>query len=449
MFRYGYFERVLAAVISLPLLCLLYFYLIYAGNAWFFQDDFGFLVDYGSSVQWGQLVDFSNFGRFLSRNLYWFVMHGVFGAHADYYFVMSLALIMCSASLLWLVAGRLYGWYFGFFASVTYILLPSTIASYAWLSNVQHLLGHFFVFAFLALYAVRSSGQSGGLTWSQLGGLIVLYIAGMSSNIFVGLVLSLVVLEAVTNPACSRDRRHWLLIVVGAVIFAIFVVGVSQNKSEAYKLSLNLDSLVQNAKFYFGSVNFALAWILICFSGFVFGLGRRQAILAWFFMASVVFYLPYAFMQHQRYIQYGALTYIFFIVGLGIGIKEVLGDRFYRIAAFIGMLLVLLVFRQSAPLMSYFTDNPWGAKQADQVNYLKAEISVLQAGAKDVCFDAGIATNSKGVAEWSIPEEWWFIGFGKAYTLFVDPTRRYGLQHEMTHCDINFIFHSGRLVRAR
>lgn len=446
MFRYGYFERALAAVISLPLLCLLYFYLIYAGNGWFFQDDFGFLADYGASVQWGQLVDFSNFGRFLSRNLYWFLMHGIFGAHAEYYFAMSFALIICSASLLWLIVGRLYGWYFGFFASVTYIVLPSTIAAYAWLSNVQHLFGHFFVFAFFALYSVRSSGL---LTWGQLIGLIVLYIAGISSNIFVGLVLSLVVLEMVASPACSRDRRHWLLVVVGAAIFAIFAAGVSQNKSEAYALGLNLDALAQNTRFYFGSIIFGLAWVLICFAGFVFGLSRRQTVLAWFFMASVAFFLPYAFMQHQRYIQYGALTYIFFIVGLGAGAKVLLGDRFYRIAALIGMLLVLIVFRQSAPLISYFTDNPWGGKQADQVDYLKAEISALQAGAKDVCFDAGAPTNHTGVAEWSIPEEWWFVGFGKAYTLFVDPTRRYGLQHEMPHCDIHFTFQSGQLVRAR
>ncbi len=51
--------------LGLPTIVALYFYVSYANTAWFWQDDFGFIAHYANSIQWNQLFDFSNFGRFL------------------------------------------------------------------------------------------------------------------------------------------------------------------------------------------------------------------------------------------------------------------------------------------------------------------------------------------------------------------------------------------------
>jgi len=129
--------------LGLPTIVALYFYASYASAAWFWQDDFGFIDQYANSIQWSQLFDFSNFGRFLSRNGYWHWGIKYFSYNAQYFYIFNLFIILCSSFLLYKIFEK-HGRLNGVFAGLFYFLLPATIESYAWLSNSQHILGHFF-----------------------------------------------------------------------------------------------------------------------------------------------------------------------------------------------------------------------------------------------------------------------------------------------------------------
>lgn len=75
--------------LALPVLVLFYFYITYAYSAWFSQDDFGFIAHYDNSIQSNQLFDFSNFGRFLSRNAYWHFGIKYFSYNAQFLYFKS------------------------------------------------------------------------------------------------------------------------------------------------------------------------------------------------------------------------------------------------------------------------------------------------------------------------------------------------------------------------
>lgn len=79
----------LTLVTVLPFFVISYFYVSYASTAWFFQDDFGFIAEYANSIWVNQLFDFSNFGRFVSRNIYWFLGGKLFGDNSSYYFIFN------------------------------------------------------------------------------------------------------------------------------------------------------------------------------------------------------------------------------------------------------------------------------------------------------------------------------------------------------------------------
>lgn len=435
----------LIAGLALPVLVLLYFYITYASGAWFWQDDFEFIAQYANSIQSNQLFDFTNFGRFVSRNAYWYLGIKYFSYNAQLFYIFNFFIILCSCFLLYKIFEK-HGRFNAFIAGIFYFTLPSTIESYSWLSNSQHILGHFFVLLFIYIFTQDSAERSRAekLSWTLQMGLVLMF--GFSSNIFMSMVVSLPVWMIITNKEYRKSRTTYFIISFGVLLFAVFFFKLSGNQTGAYKTSYNIETLVQNLVFYFGGRLLAAIWVVSIVAGTVFALAKNNFLASWFFLASAAFFLPFAFFVHQRYGQYGALTYLFFLLGIWLLLIESKLKLRPNCVRYVGLAIVIFLFSYSLePPIRYFSENQRGAEQKQQIQFLKF-FSAQNPNIKNYCFRSNNRVeNTTGVKEWDIPGDWWFVGFGKAFTFFVSHENTYALIQDAARCDVVFVFKEGRL----
>lgn len=431
--------------LALPALVLVYFYISYASNAWFWQDDFGFISNYAQSIQWNQLFDFTNFGRFLSRNGYWHWGIKYFSHNAQFFYIFNFFTILSSSFLLYKIFEK-QGKFNGFVAGLFYFALPATIESYAWLSNSQHILGHFFVILFVYLFTKEIEEKSRTSEFIRTLQLGIVLILGFASNIFMSMVLSLPAWMILTNKEYRKSKTAYFTLSFGILLFALFFSKLSDNQTGAYSTSYTIETLVTNIEFYFRSVLFAKIWAASIVLGAVYALARKKYLASWLFLASAAFFVPFAFFVHQRYGQYGALTYLFFLLGIWWLLTDSKSDRLPNLTNYSGLAIVFFLFSKSLePPIRYFSENPRGAEQKQQIDFLRA-FNAQKPDFKHYCFRSNKETkNTTGVKEWDIPGDWWFSGFGKAFTLFVNHENTYELVQNAAHCDVVFVFKQGRL----
>lgn len=433
--------------LALPALVSFYFYITYANGAWFFQDDFGFIAQYANSIQWNQLFDFTNFGRFLSRNGYWHWGIKYFSYNAQFFYIFNFFIILCSCLLLYKIFEK-YGRLNGFIAGLFYFLLPATVDSYAWLSNSQHILGHFFVLLFVYLFTKDIAEKSRTQEFARTLQLLVILILGFTSNVFMSMVVSLPAWMILINKEYRRSKTAYFTVGFGTLLFALFFFKLSGNQTGAYSTSYTIEALSKNLDFYFSSVLFATMWFVSIVFGTIYSLTRNNYLASWFFIASAAFFLPYAFFVHQRYGQYGALTYLFFLLGIWLLLIESKLKHRPNLVSLFGLAIVIFLFSKLGPPIRYFTENPRGAKQKQQIQFLK-DFNYQNPGIKNYCFRSKKEViNTTGVKEWDIPGDWWSVGFGTAYTLFVNHEITYQLIQDSKRCDVVFVFEQGQLFVA-
>ncbi|MGV0961601.1 MAG: hypothetical protein ACOYB1_17390 [Limnohabitans sp.] len=431
--------------LALPALVLFYFYITYAYGAWFWQDDFGFIAHYANSIQWNQLFDFTNFGRFLSRNGYWHWGIKYFSYNAQFFYIFNFFIILCSCLLLYKIFEK-YGRLNGFIAGLFYFLLPATVDSYAWLSNSQHILGHFFVLLFVYLFTKDIAEKSRAQEFTRTLQLLVILILGFTSNVFMSMVVSLPAWMILINKEYRRSKTAYFTVGFSTLLFALFFFKLSGNQTGAYSTSYTIETLAKNLDFYFSSGFFATIWIVSIVFGTIYAIARKNYLASWLFIASSAFFLPFAFFVHQRYVQYGALTYLFFLLGIWLLLIESKLKHRPNLVSYVGLAIVILLFSKSLePPIRYFSDNPRGAEQKQQIQFLKV-FNSQNPNIKNYCFRSNKKVeNTTGVKEWDIPGDWWFVGFGKAFTLFVSHEKTYELIQDAARCDVVFVFKEGRL----
>lgn len=431
--------------LALPVLVLVYFYITYAYSAWFWQDDFGFIASYANSIQFGQLFDFQNFGRFLSRNGYWHWGIQYFSYNAQFFYIFNLFIILCSSFLLYKTFEK-YGRFEGIVAGLFYFILPATIESYAWLSNSQHILGHFFVILFVYLFTKEDTGNSRAQELVRAFQLVAILMLGFASNIFMSMVLSLPAWMILTDKKCRRSKSAYFVLSVGVLLFALFFLKLSGNQTGAYSTSYNFETLVKNLEFYFKSGFIAATWVISIGIGAIHALTKKKYFVSWLFLASAAFFLPFAFFVHQRYGQYGALTYLFFLLGVWFLLIDSKSNQWPNLVKYAGLAIVIFLFSKSLePPIRYFSENPRGAEQKQQIQFLRA-FNSQNPDLKNYCFRSNKEIkNTTGVKEWDIPGDWWFVGFGKAFSLFVNHEKTYELVQNAARCDVVFVFKDGRL----
>lgn len=418
------------------------FYLSYPQNAWFHQDDFQLIMQYAHALQPQQILDFGGFGRFLSRNVYWHYGIKLFTLHAQLFYALNLFFICATSFLVYRVMLNLHGRFAAIVAGLLYFCLPGTIESYAWLSNSQHLLGHLFVMVFVYLFTTRDHGRSG---WAAALLLLVLTL-GLFANAFVGMVLSLPLWMLVAHKAQRTSRWSYAVPILGMALFLYFYIRLSDQQTGAYATSFSLGTFWKNATFYFQGDRGASLWIAVVLGGGAYAWHRGRLLCAWFFIASIAFMLPFAFLEHQRYGSYSVLTQLFFLLGCWSLACDVLAARRPGPAQYLGVTLVLLVLVQSLMLpIQYFGQHPHGKAVRDQVEQLR-QFDAQHPAVKSYCFRSEKPPfNPPGGQVWDVPAEWWLAGFGAAFSLFVNGAKTYELVSATSRCDATMVFRNQRL----
>lgn len=434
--------------LALPIIVIGFFYVTYAYRAWFFQDDFGFIGDYSSSIKLNQLIDFTNFGRFLSRNVYWHLCIKYFSQNAQFFYIFNLYIILCSCYLLYKTF-RGKGRFVALIAALFYFTLPATIDCYVWLSNSQHILGHFFVF--LLVYLFKKNDRDTGMKARLIRTiqLIACLILGFESNIFASMVLSLPIWMTITQSRYGKSKSNYLVLSAGTLLFALFYLKLSRYQVGAYTTSFTFNTLKTNLNYYYNNSYIAALWIISVAIGAAYSLARKKYFISWLFLASGAFFLPFAFLVHQRYNSYGALTHLFFLLGSWFLLVDSGLNKWPKFIMYSGLVLVMFLFSRSLePSIGYFTESPRGAGQRKQIEYLN-DFIFKNPNIKHYCFRSdNIINNSTGVSEWDIPGDWWFLGHGQAFTIFLNNDKTYELMKESSRCDIVFLFKDGRLIEA-
>ena len=434
--------------VGLPAIFVLYFYISYAANAWFFQDDFEFIKNYADSVQFSQLFDFTNFGRFVSRNVYWHLGVKYFSYHAEYFYILNLLIILCTGFLLYKIFEK-HGRFQGIVAGLCYFMLPATIDSYIWLSNSQHLLGHFFVILFVYFFTKDDAAKVRANEQLRAIRLVAILVLGFLSNIFMSMTLSLPIWMMVVDRKHRNSKSNLVVLLVGVLLFAVFLSKLSGSQSGAYATSYTFDTLKQNLDFYYRRDSMAVLWLASVLAGTVVALARKKYFVSWLFLASAAFFLPFAFFVHQRYDQYGALSYLFFLLGVWSLLIDFASNQRSGLTKYAGIVVIIFLFSKSmGPPIRYFSENPRGAAQKQQVEFLKA-FDAQNPDVRHYCFRSSVEQkNTTGVKEWDIPPDWWFVGFGKAFWLFVNHDKTYEMVQNAKSCDVLFVFRDGRMEKS-
>ncbi len=102
----------------------------------------------------------------------------------------------------------------------------------------------------------------------------------------------------------------------------------------------------------------------------------------------------------------------------------------------------------SKDAMFFFGSYPRGVAERHLVEELRVFNSSVGRTMTTYCFGAVEAPgNDTGITVWDMPAEWWSVGFGEAFTKFVDPSKTYKLTHNGPPCDATFIIKDGHLIR--
>lgn len=421
---------------------LLFFYITYALKGWFFQDDFGFISQYAHSIEPWQLLNLENLGRFVTRNVYWHVGLRYFAYHAEYFYLFNLLTILATSYLLYLIFSEKYGRFEGIVAALLYFALPATIESYAWLSNSQHLMAHFFVVLFVYFF-----DRINGTEIKRSACLSAILFLGFQSNIFMAVALSLPVFMLFADKRQRRIFSNYIVTFFGLCLVAWFFYQISGHQAKAYSIAYDFATLAENLLFYFKNKIFVALWLLAVVFGAVYAYFRKAYFVSWLFLASVAFFVPFAFFVHQRYAQYAALTYLFFLLATWSFSLEIFQARLPGFLKCSGFVLALAVFASSLQHpVRHFNDNPRGAAQKSQVNFLK-NYARQNPELNSFCFQAQDAViNTTGVEAWDAPPGWRFAGFGEAFSLFVSSQIEFELANPSSRCDANFLFKEGDLI---
>lgn len=430
------------------------FYLSYAQSAWFFQDDFQLISQYAQALQPHQLLDFGNFGRFLSRNVYWHYGIQLFALHAPFFFLLNLFFICTTSLLVYRIVLRGYGRFPAVVAGLAYFCLPGTVEAYAWLSNSQHLLGHLFVMLFVYLFCAPHGERRQGSAAAMLVLLLVLLL-GFLSNAFMGMVLSLPIWMLMVDRQHRRNPWNYGVVVAGMALFLYFYLRLAGQQAGAYATSFSAATFWKNATFYFKGDGGAVLWIGVVVLGAAWSWFKGRMLTAWFFLASAAFMLPFAFLEHQRYGSYSVLMHLFAVLGcwcLLCDSCDVQGGhrpQWLPFVPYAGAAILVLLLVQSLMLpLRYFGQYPHGKTVWEQVEQLRL-FDAKNQEVKSYCFRSDKqAVNATGVKVWDIPADWWYVGFGAAFALFVNGQKTYELVSATSRCDATFTFIDQRLERV-
>lgn len=425
------------------------FYLAYAQNAWFLQDDFHLIAQYANALHLQEIVDAAGVGRFLTRNFYWYYGIKFFHLHAPLFFLLNLFFVCATGLLACRMVSSTHGRFAGLIAGLVYFCLPGTVDAYAWLANSQHLVCHFFVMLFLYLAVRDGFAAIGRARIQDIAVLMLVVMLGFWSNAFMGMAVTLPLWMLLVNAAWRRHRLNYVVPALGMALFIYVYIRLQVQQAGPYATSFSLGTLWLNAAYYYGGQGGAAAWVLVVLAGAGWSCWKRRFFTAWLLLASFAFFLPFAFLVHQRYGTYSVFSHFFFWAGLWCLVCDELGEWEPRLVQYVGTALLLLVLAQSLILpIRYFGEYPKGKTVREHVEQLRL-FDAQNPAVKSYCFRSdNKSVNTSGVEVWDTPADWWFAGHGTAYSLFVNNQKTYTLASPTARCDVTFVFKDRRLELA-
>lgn len=424
---------------SAAVLYCLRFYWQYAEQAWFFQDDFSFIAGYEHDVQPMQWLSAENFGRFLSRNVYWWGLLNIFGRDAHAFYLFNLVLMLATAALLVAFVWPVSRWVAGL-AGLAYFGAGATVSNFAWLSNSQHLLAHFFVAFFLLSIRMVWARQSavGLLACASL------FILALSSNVLSVVALSFPLLLLWCHPRGRFSMAMWgVLAVLACSAISLFWV-LRPAQEGHYATSLAWPVLSRNMGFYFGHWS-----VLLSLAGWLFAAGlkrlaRREPLQAWVLMAGPAFIVPFLPLVHQHYANYAALSHVFTLVGVSVLACVVSEGRTKLCSAILFVVLALVFARSTAAQIKSLRHEQRGANEQAlvQTMFRWHQEHALGSDGSLLCFSQQGEHHVPGTP---FPSYWWGLAFGEAFKTFVSDRYRYELSAIDKHCRAQIWVHGAAM----
>lgn len=417
------------------------FHAMMISRSWFFQDDFGFLFRYGCVSVQDMLNPATNFGRPVSRDLYWWVILKLFGRDAQAFFFVNMSIMIC-CSLLWGIWMRLLGASLSvsLISATMYMVMIPSIVNLSWISNSQHIMGHFSIFLILVLGALMKRGyiQADFKSWTFI---TIIFLLGLGCNVFVFFVLPVFMTQSVMWNPIQKDTGKMSIfyrMIPMTLAGLLLLFSLARQATSHYSVEFSIETLIQNIHYYYNSLGMkwylipCLIWVVMCLFW-----GRRRPVLL-LLMTAVCFYVPFAFAKYQRCENYPALPLLSFLSASSWGMESVLSRPCFKgsscrlLRTALPLMLLLAVFLTASTTRTFFASNPRGLAEHEFARVISSRLAI---NGGTICFEKG--KESMGSTDNKIPGFWHFLGKGLAFRFFDPPDGkvRHYLLAEGTGCE--------------
>lgn len=400
-------------------------YVHYSQKGDLFLDDYFLGNRYKNSLRWDELWNFENFGRFISRNVYWRLGSLVFHDRAHLYYLLNILIIIATALLLAKFVSRRQSWLVASVIGSIYLVSAATVDEFIWISNSQHLIAHMFI----ALFLVVSDRINLAAT-PKSALLIAFFSIGLFTNLIFGVVLVWPILRIIQQAPGIRTKEIRNFLVPSAVISLVFLVLFFRVRENVYySTAIDYQTLQLNVDFYFhGWLMFAV-WILALSLGLFIGIRRKNLLTIFFFTGSFLLFMPFAFQEFQRYSHYMNLSQLFLVAGW-----LIVASEFVRLPKFafsvIATGLLVGFFIRGNEQVNAWEAAPWGPGSRKVIEEMQTIDSKMPDGPMRYCFDVENDQKVLGASA-----TWWSTGLGGGFEWLVDESDTYKLLGEDSGCD--------------
>lgn len=418
-------------------------YVTIIGRSYFFQDDFQFWPVY-ATIKLPALFDpATNFGRPVTRDIYFYLVSHLLGMDSSNFFYFNLAIIagVCVFIYQTLRAFELDPYIAAAAASV-YFYMPPTIPHASWISNSQHTIAHLFSFWFIS--SIVRSVNAGRFRIIRAA---LVYLLAMFSNvssffalIFVGIYIVIRHRRTPVPPYIPVMATLGLL----AACTIAWSLAISHSAPVYYKLDLSLGHSILRARYYDDLLSKGMigSWYRLLFVAVValtfVNLKRNYLLTLPLAGAFVTAFAMLFFLGDQRTLGYLAIPYI----ALALMLFGNYSARVHRAGEWRSRILVVLSFlficystENGAPFRDDFMSSPYGAGIREVQNAVR---NVRIAHDTTFCFAPDEPSHDSGVAPF-----WLFLGSGNAFSLvdYGDTHTRRFLYYTDPHCSAPDVVH--------
>ncbi|WP_321796380.1 hypothetical protein [Caballeronia sp. J97] len=434
--RFDNFRRLLAYVSFGICVLVLAAYLTIISRSYFFQDDFEFWPYY-STLHLSELFNPAiNFGRPITRDLYFFLTSHLLGADSSNYFYLNLVVIAGVCTLIYRTLREfdLDPWTAATAAMVYFYMTP-TVPHASWISNSQHTIAHLFSFWFIfSTLRDINAGHPRVLRSALIYGLAMFSnVSSLFALVFVGLH---VVLRHHRSPL-----NRFIPLVSGIALLAActlaWSLAISHSADVHYHLDLSLDHSIDYARFYDELLREGMigSWYRLLFAAILI-------LTLWNWKRNYLLTIPLAgsmatavgmlfFLGAQRTLGYLAIPYLMLVLTLFSNFAGQVFRAEERRSWVLLTLTVCFIFysvENGAPTRNNFMLSPYGAGIRDAQEAIK---SVPIDKDTTFCFAPEKPSDQPGPAPF-----WIFLGRGNAFWLvdYGDNYKRRFFYYTDPHC---------------